>query len=55
MFEQLGDSRSVCVGGGDGDMLDKCGGLRKWGGGIYLKIFNFSGDIGNKLLIPSNE
>ena len=57
MFEQLGDSRSVCVGGGgggggEGDMLEKCGGLRNWGGGMYLKIFNFPGDNGNKNLIP---
>ena len=52
MFEQLGDSRIVCVGDGEGDMLEKYGGLRKWGGGIYLKIFNFSRDNGNKNLIP---
>ena len=33
-------------------MLEKCGGLRKWGGGIYLKIFNFPGGNENKILIP---
>ena len=28
MIEQFGDSGSVC--GGEGEMLEKCGGLRKW-------------------------
>ena len=41
-----------CVGVGEGDMLEKCGGLSKWGGVIYLKIFKFPGDNGNKILIP---
>ena len=47
----------MCVGGGgwgggEGNILVICGGLRNWGGGIYLKIFKFPGDNGNKNSIP---
>ena len=33
-------------------MFGKCGGLRNCGVGIYLEIFNFPEDNGNKILIP---
>ena len=63
MIEQLGDSRSVCVcvcvcvcvwgGGVEGGDVGEMWGVEEMGRGyIYLNIFNFPWDNGNKILIP---